>query len=748
MRKSIHNFCILIILILAHTSVSAEILKKLEITGNQRISLETIQVYGEIEKGKDYSQEEINQIIKKLYDTKFFSNISVNFSQGVLNIKVTENPIINSILIEGEPTKKYKEVMLDLLTLKEKSSYIKSDIKNDVQTIKSFYKSLGYYSPKVEARVQDSKSGDNFLNLIFIIDRGKREKISKIYFIGDKKIKTKRLRDVVATEEAKFWKFISRNIYLNEQRIELDKRLLKNYYLSKGYYDVEVLSSNVFVKDKGGIELTFSINSGKRYRIKKIATNIDPVFDKSIFKPLENDFKDFAGRYYSPFKITKILQTIDDIIDDNELQFVNHSVGETVDGDFIDLEFKIFEGRKVQVERIDVKGNTVTIDSVIRSELLLDEGDPFSKIKLEKSISNLKARNIFKSVKHKLSKGSTDDLRVMEIIVEEKPTGEITAGAGTGTDGTTFQFAIAENNYLGKGLRVNASLDLSESSIRGGLDVVDPNYNYSGNSLDYGISSQKTDRPAAGYESSLTLFGIGTKFEQYDDIFLSPRIELAFDDLSVDDSASKSLKRQEGSFADLTFFYGVEKDTRDRSFMPTRGSIFGFRQGLPIYAEDQAALYNKLSINKYHSFSDDVTGALKFYSAAIVALDDEVRISKRLHIPSSRLRGFKRRKIGPIDGGDYVGGNYAAAINFEAALPNLLPEATQTDVAAFLDLANLWHADYEAAVGQSSKIRSSVGLATNMFTPIGPLNFVFAKNITAAESDQTQTFKFEIGTSF
>ena len=119
-----------------------------------------------------------------------------------------------------------------------------------------------------------------------------------------------------------------------------------------------------------------------------------------------------------------------------------------------------------------------------------------------------------------------------------------------------------------------------------------------------------------------------------------------------------------------------------------------------------------------------------------------------MHIPSSRLRGFKRRKIGPIDGGDYVGGNYAAAINFEAALPNLLPEATQTDVAAFLDLANLWHADYEAAVGQSSKIRSSVGLATNMFTPIGPLNFVFAKNITAAESDQTQTFKFEIGTSF
>ena len=147
MRKSIHNFCILIILILADTSVSAEILKKLEITGNQRISLETIQVYGEIEKGKDYSQEEINQIIKKLYDTKFFSNISVNFSQGVLNIKVTENPIINSIVIQGEPAKKYTEAILEILSLKEKSSYIKSDVKNDVEIIRNFYKSLGFYSP-------------------------------------------------------------------------------------------------------------------------------------------------------------------------------------------------------------------------------------------------------------------------------------------------------------------------------------------------------------------------------------------------------------------------------------------------------------------------------------------------------------------------------------------------------------------------------------------------------------------------
>ena len=379
---------------------------------------------------------------------------------------------------------------------------------------------------------------------------------------------------------------------------------------------------------------------------------------------------------------------------------------------------------------------------------MLDEGDPYSKVKLEKSIANLKARNIFKNVKYKLADGSSKDLKVMEITVEEKPTGEISAGAGTGTEGTTFQFALSENNYLGQGLMVDASLELSQSTIRGGLDVINPNYNYSGNSLDFGIATKKTDRADSGYENTLTEFGIGTKFEQYDDIYLSPRINLSFDSLTVDGTASSALKKQAGDFTDLIFTYGITKDSRDRRFMPTAGSIIGFSQGLPVYADSHGSVFNRFTFSKYHGFSDDFVGVFKFYAGAVVAIEDDVRISKRIHIPSKRLRGFESRKIGPVDQGDYVGGNYATAINFEAALPNLLPESTQTDIAVFLDAGNLWHADYDASVGQSSKIRSSLGVATNMYTPIGPLNFVLAQDLTAAESDTTQTFKFEIGTSF
>ena len=748
MKKITFKIYTVLFFLISSFNLNADILKKIEVNGNKRISQETIIVYGDIEKNRNYNQTDIDNVIKKLFETKFFSNISTSFNNGVLKITVVENPIIKSIILEGEKTKKFREAILTSMSLKEKSSFIKSDVKNDLEIIKFFYQTLGYYSPEVEARVQEVSDGENLVNLIFDITRGKREKITKINFIGDKKIKTKRLRDVIASEEAKFWKVISRNVYLNEQRIELDKRLLKNYYLSKGYYDVQVLSSNIFLKDKEGIELSFSISAGKRYRIKKISTNIDPVFDKSIFRPLKSKFTKFAGEYYSPFKIAKILENIDDIVDDNELQFVEHNVSETIDGDFINIKFNIFEGRKVQIERVNISGNTVTNDSVIRSELDLDEGDPFSKVKLEKSISKLKSKNIFKSVNLNLRDGSSKDLKIMEIKVEEKPTGEISAAAGTGTDGTTFAFGLKENNYLGKGYKVDTNLEISQASIRGALDVIIPNYAYSGNSVDFGVQSIRTDRSDSGYENTLTSFGIGTRFEQYDDIYLSPRLTFSHDDLDVESTASSSLKRQAGTFTDLTFSYGLERDTRDRTFMPTDGSIIGFRQGIPVYADDHSSILNQFSYSKYHTFSDDLIGAVKFYSAAITALEDDVRISKRLHIPSRRLRGFESRKVGPVDNGDYVGGNYAAALNFEAALPNLLPESTQTDIAGFVDFANLWHADYDATVGQSSIIRSSIGIATNMYTPIGPLNFVLAQDLSAADSDTTQTFKFQIGTSF
>jgi outer membrane protein insertion porin family len=748
MRRKIFRFCFFVFLSFVSGSANAEMLKKLEIIGNSRISNETIKVYGEIEINKDYSDDDLNTVIKRLYDTRFFSDISTSFSNGILKINVKENPIIDSIIIEGEQTEKYKKAILKMLALKEKSSYIESDINQDVQTVKNFYKFLGYYTAEVTAYIQELGDDKNTINLIYSIEKGVRNKISKVYFIGDKgKARDKRLRDVITSAEARFWKVLSKNIYLNPERIELDKRLLKNYFLNLGYYNVEVLSSSVELKNESNVELTFSINAGQRFRIKKLSTDIAPVFDKTIFKNLSSEFNKFAGEYYSPFKIQKILKTIEQIIDSNRLQFVQHSVSETLDKDGIDIVFKIFEGRKIQIERVNIIGNTVTNDSVIRSELLVDEGDPYSDVKVEQSISRLKARNIFKKVEYKLNDGSSKDLKVMEIKVEEKPTGEIAAGAGIGTEGTSFSFSLKENNYLGKGLGVDASLGATEHSLRGGISIEDPNFRNSGNLVWGGFTNTKTDRPDSGYENTLTKFDLGTKFEHFTNLYVSPNITLAFDDLKVTDTASSSMKKQAGNFTELKFGYGIEKDNRDRSFMPTSGSLVSFHQGLPLYS-DQASIYNSFYYTKYHLFTENVIGALKFYGANVIAIEDDVRLSNRLHIPSRRLRGFESHKVGPKDGVDYVGGNFATALNFEAALPNLLPESTQTDIGIFMDMGNLWSVDYDSSINDSNGIRSSVGISSNVYTPIGPLSFVFALPMTKESTDTTQTFKFQIGTSF
>ena len=248
--------------------------------------------------------------------------------------------------------------------------------------------------------------------------------------------------------------------------MNLDKRLLENYYKSAGFYDVKVTSKSAELIESGNVELTYSSDAGNRFIIKKITTKPDQVFDKNLFFPLNEEYKKIVGSYYSPFKVKKLLDSIDLLVEKNNLQFVEHNVEEIVEGNSITINFNIFEGDKVLVERINIVGNNITNEAVIRSELIVDEGDPFTKIGLEKSILKIKSRNIFKTVESKVAEGSDSGLKVINIEVEEKPTGEISAGAGIGTNGGQFDFDIKENNWLGEGKNVGMSMEVDQDSLK------------------------------------------------------------------------------------------------------------------------------------------------------------------------------------------------------------------------------------------------------------------------------------------
>ena len=747
MTKNFISFILFIYFSFFLSILNAEIVKKIEISGNSRISDETVKVYGDL-KGinLNYSRSDLDNILKNLYSTNFFENVNLEIKNEILYINLDEYPVINQLVILGEKSNKFKDEIKKIIFTKENGSYIESKLNNDINAIKSFYASLGYNFPEINAEIK--KVDNKNIDLALKIDRGKITKISKISFTGDKKIKDKRLRDIIASEEDKFWKVISKNTRFSENMLNLDKRLLINYYKSIGYYDVLVNSTSAELDNNDKISINYNIDAGLRYNIDKISTNVDPVFDKKIFFSLNKSYNKLIGDYYSPFKIKEILDEIDEIIDDNNLQFVEHRVRERISGDKISLVFDIFEGEKITVERINVLGNNITEESVIRSELMVDEGDPFTEIKLDKSIANIKARNIFKTVESKIIPGSSSDLKVIEIKIEEQPTGEVSAGAGVGTEGGTFAFNVTENNWLGQGKEIGAEFEITSESVRGSLNYTDPNYDLLGNSLNYQLSSIANDKPNQGYENRVVSAGIGTGFEQYKDFFTYLNVYASHDDLRTNSSASASLKKQKGKFSELAGDYSLVVDKRNRKFAPTSGSIVSFGQTIPVYA-DKPYISNTFSSSTYKSFGENLVGSGKIFFEGVNGLNNEdVRLSKRKTLSSKRLRGFEKGKVGPKDGSEYIGGNYAAALNFDAQLPNVLPDSSNADIGLFLDFGNVWGVDYDGTLDESNELRSSTGLNINWSSPVGPLSFTFATDLAKADTDKTQSFSFNLGTQF
>ena len=532
----------------------AEVINNLIINGNKRVSDETIKIYGDIELNKDISESGLNKIINNLYSTNFFNDVSIKIDKDTLIVTVIEHPVVNQLIILGEPKKTLEEQIKKLISLKENKSFIRSFLAKDIATIKGLYSSLGYNFAEVvtKSKVIDQ---DN-LDLIFEIKRGNQTKIASISFIGNKSVRSKRLKDVIASEENKFWKFISKNTNFSKNLINLDTRLLENYYKSLGFYDVEINSSAVEIDENvGDAKIVYSIDEGNRYIINKISTKIDKVFDKKDFLPLNKIFVDFAGSYYSPFKVKELLEEVDRIIEINNLQFVEHNVEEIIDGDTINIVFNIFEGEKNLVERVNITGNSVTNEEVIRGELILDEGDPFVKLNLEKSISQIKARRIFKNVNYEVLEGTKSNLKIINISVEEQPTGEISAGAGIGTSGGQIGFNIKENNWLGQGNAVSFDIKIDNESLAGQLRFINPNYDFLGNSLSYSIASEQNDKPDKGFENSIISASIGTSFEQYKDVRVRLGASASYDDLRTDSSASSSLKKQAGTYNEIAANY-------------------------------------------------------------------------------------------------------------------------------------------------------------------------------------------------
>ena len=730
-------------------NVYADKIEKISVNGNVRISDKTVILFSKAKINQEVNEDDFNNFIKDLYETDFFKKVQIKFEDNILTFSVVENPIIQSIKINGIKSSKYTEPMYEIMSMKEKNSFVEDYISKDLNKIKSFLKVSGFYFSVVEVSLE--KKENNTVDLIYDVNLGDKASIKGIKFIGNKVFKDKRLKNIIVSEVDKFWKFLSKKKYLNERTVNLDTRLLESYYLNKGYYKVTIESSSASLVNDG-FELIFNINAGEKFYFNKFKLIIPSNYEESNFKPIYDEFIKLKNQSYSTNKIQKILDKVDSLALSRQYEFINASIKEEiVDNNKLNLIFTIGESKKYYVDRINIIGNDITEETVIRNLLVVDEGDPFNELLNAKSINQIKGSNLFKKVEFEIVEKENNYQKDINIIVEEQPTGEISAGAGVGSSGSTVSFGIKEANFNGKGIALNTNLTISPKSVSGGLNFSIPNYNYSDKSLEGNISRTDTDNLRNnGYKNKLSNISLGTSFEQRQNFYFSPSLSFQYETIETDITASAEIKKQSGNYYDLNLDYGLYYDKRNQRFKPSSGFSSNFVQRIPLISNNYT-FKNSYSFNQYKEISDEMIGSLRFYLQSINSLSNNknVRVSERLQVPANRLRGFKSGNVGPIEGQTFLGGNYLTAVNLGTSLPTFLPELQSLAFSIFLDAANVWGVDYNDTLNnKSSTVRSSAGLAIDLITPIGPLNFIFAKPITKASSDKTEFFRFDLGTTF
>jgi len=741
----------IIFLILFSSNLSAEIVKNIKVNGNKRISQETIIVLGQISTNEDYDDNKLNVVLKNLYNSKFFSNIDIVIINETLTINVTENPIIEDVRITGIKNNSLVENLMENISLKNRISFTEDLLNRDINLIKNILKSSGYYFSKINPSIFEN----NELNSIQVeieIDLGEKAKIKEISFIGDKKIKDKKLLEVIASEEHKFWKFVSGKVFLNQSIIDLDIRLLQNYYKNLGFYKVKINNSFAEFDEKGFFKLVFNIDAGNQYFFNDLKLNLPDDYSMKDFENLNEIFIDLKSKKYSIDDLNSILKEIDKIASVRLYDFIDAKVDEEIiQENKINFTFNIIDSQKFYVERINILGNFHTIEEVIRNKLIVDEGDPLNSLLYNKSIDNIKSLRIFKQVEGEIKNGTNENLKIIDIIVEEQPTGEIALSAGVGTSGSTIGGGINEKNFLGKGINLTTNLEVSEDGVKGAFIYSKPNFAYTDNTLFTSLEATSTDLLTDfGYKVSKKSFAIGTEFEQYENFFFSPELSIDLENLDTNSTASSQLKKQEGSYTDIYFNYNVDYDLRNSRYQPSSGYKTSFGQKLPMVSDNKEVI-NTLVITKYKTLSrsSDMIGKASLYLKAVNSLDgSDVRISKRGFVPYYRLRGFEKGKIGPIENSNYIGGNYVGTLNFSTTLPGLLPTVENIDFAYFIDFANVWGVDYDSSIDDSFQIRSSTGIGLDVLTPVGPLSFSLSKPITKKSSDKTESFRFNLGTTF
>jgi outer membrane protein insertion porin family len=731
----------------------ANIIRAIRVEGIQRIEADTVVSYMLIKPGDPYDPARINNSLKTLFATGLFSDVTIRRDGDVLIVHVVENPLVNRVAFEGNHKIEDKDLEKEI-TLRPRTVYSRTKVQRDLKRILDIYRASGRFAATVNPKI--IQLPQNRVDVVFEINEGDVTGVRRITFIGNKAFSDSRLRDVVQTEETAWWKFFTTQDTYDPDRLNFDRELLRKFYLSKGYADFRVISAVAeLTPDRKDFFVTFTVDEGERYKFGKVELkSAIPSFDVNRVR---DELAVKSGDWYDANKIESSIQRLTDAAGTIGYAFVE--VRPIINRDrkkrLINVTFLIREGPKVFVERIEIVGNTRTRDEVIRREMRLAEGDAFNTSKIRASRRRLRNLDFFKKVEISNQAGSSPDKTVVKVEVEEKPTGELTLGAGFSTEeGALGTVGLHERNFLGRGQNVGVSFTLSQRSTEADLRFTEPYFLDRNLSAGFDLFRVTRDYTSqSGYQQRTTGFRLRSGYEIIPDLTQTWRYTLRGDAIrGVSTTASPVIRAEEGNSLTSSLGQILTFDKRDDRLDPTSGYFVSIETDFAGLGGSERYLRGKVTGGYYIPLYEDLVVSLVGEVGIVHGLGGRnVGLQDRFFLGGNNLRGFQRGGVGPRDltTGDSLGANRYYAGTVELTFPLGLPKEFGLRGRVWTDVGSAWGIDATLpSLADVTTPRVSAGVGLSWKSPFGPIRIDLGIPIYKQSFDKRQLINFTFGTRF
>jgi outer membrane protein insertion porin family len=728
------------------------------VAGNSRVDNTTILSLLGIGRGESISPGDLNDATQRLINSGLFESVDLVPQGSTLLVQVQEYPVVNVISIEGN-RRIDDEKLTEVLTSESRRVYSPAQAEADAAAMTELYRVTGRIAATVTPRI--IRRDDNRVDLVFEVTEGAVVEVERLGFVGNRAFSDRRLRQILETKQAGLLRTFIQGDTLVAERLELDKQLLRDFYLSRGYIDFEVVDASAQVSaERDATFVTFTVREGRPFRIGNVTT-VSEVEGLDA-APYEAEVRLRSGVTYSPAIIENNISRLEALALQQGLNFVriDPRITRNDRDQTLDIAFTLVRGPKIFVERIDIEGNNTTLDQVIRRQFRTVEGDPFNPREVRQAAERIRALGYFADAQVDSTEGSAGDQAVVKVVVEEQPTGSLSFGVGYGSQsGASINVGLSESNFLGRGQRVSVS-------VSSGTDNVDTSFSFAepaflGRDLEFGIGAyyRETDQQNARYDTRNIGFTTSLAFPVSELGRLQVRYRISEDRINNVTAASSAILQREGALDALltsSIGYTYTYDNRIEGINPRGGVLLRFSQDFAGLGGDTNYISTTaLALAEQRVLNEEVTLRAVFEGGYLSSLgDDPSRVTERF-FGNGKIRGFESNGIGPRDLGavnrDALGGNAFAVVRFEADFPLGLPEEYGITGGAFLDVGSVWGLDDTAGtalVDDSARLRASLGISILWDTPIGPLRFNFSKPLKSEAYDLEQSFDLTIATQF